>query len=76
MEPLFTPPVFLTHLCVRVFPRELGGEAVLRETVRGALGAQRERHCLSDRGLCHHAAGMRHAGGGMAGKRITSVGTD
>lgn len=70
MEPLYllaasAPPGFLTHLCVRVFRRELGGEAVLRETVRGALSAQRERHCLSDRGLCHHAAGMWHAGGGQ-----------
>lgn len=71
MEPLdlltaSAPRVFLTHLCVRVFHRELGGEAVLRETVRGALGTQRERYCLSDRGLRHHAAGMWHAGGGQS----------
>lgn len=38
---------------------------MLRETFRGTLSAQRERYCLSDRGLCHHAAGMRHAGGGQ-----------
>lgn len=71
MEPPYlltasAPPVFLTQLRVHVFHRELGGEAVLRETVRGALSAQREGHCLSDRGLCHHAAGMWHAGGGQS----------
>lgn len=71
MEPLYllaasAPPVLLTHPCVRVFLRELGGEAVLREAVRGALSAQRERHCLSHRGLRHHAAGMWHAGGGQS----------
>lgn len=38
---------------------------MLRETFRGALSAQWERYCLSDRGLCHHAAGMWHAGGGQ-----------
>lgn len=52
-------------ICVFVCgDRDLGGEAMLRETIRGALSAQRERYCLSYRGLCHHAAGVWHAGGG------------
>lgn len=51
---------------VCVCDRDLGGEAVLWETIRGALSAQRERYCLSDRGLCHHAAGMWHAGRGQS----------
>lgn len=51
-------------VCVCVFHRELGGETMLWEAIRRALSAQRERYCLSDRGLCHHAAGMWHAGGG------------
>lgn len=56
---------FCVTVCLCVFHRELGGETMLRETFRGALSAQWERYCLSDRGLCHHAAGMRHAGGGQ-----------
>lgn len=60
---------FSLHCCVTVclcvFHRELGGETMLRETFRGALSAQWEGYCLSDRGLRHHAAGMWHAGGGQ-----------
>lgn len=56
---------FCVTVCLCVFHRELGGETMLRETFRGALSAQWERYCLSDRGLCHHAAGMWHAGGGQ-----------
>lgn len=55
--------------CLCVFDRDLGGEAVLREAIRGALSAQRERYCLSHRGLCHHAAGMWHAGGGQTAQQ-------
>lgn len=57
-----------TSLCVS--DRDLGGEAVLRETIRGALSAQRERYCLPHRGLCHHAAGVWHAGGGQTHTHI------
>lgn len=60
------------YMCVCVFDRVLGGETVLRETIRGALSAQRERYCLSHRGLCHHAAGVWHAGGGQTPQQ-TSV---
>lgn len=62
----------LISACVCVCDRDLGGEAVLWETIRGALSAQRERYCLSDRGLCHHAAGMWHAGRGTAGMASSS----
>lgn len=55
------------------FDRDLGGETMLRETIRGALSAQRERYCLSHRGLCHHAAGMRHAGGGQTPQQTRRI---
>lgn len=55
------------------FDRDLGGETMLRETIRGALSAQRERYCLSHRGLCHHAAGMWHAGGGQTPQQTRRI---
>lgn len=58
---------------VCVFDRDLGGEAVLREIIRGALSAQRERYCLPYRGLCHHAAGVWHAGGGQPHTQTTCL---
>lgn len=47
-------------MCFRV----VGGEAVLRETVRGTPDSERERNRLPHRSVCDGAAGLRPAGGG------------
>lgn len=58
--------VHLKRVCVCVcFDRVVGGEALLREAAGRALRAQWERYCFPNRGLCHHAARVRHARGGQ-----------
>lgn len=50
----------------------MGGEALIRQVPGGAPEPQREGDRLPHRGLCHHAAGVRHAGGGR-GRALIST---